>query len=102
MDMKLFTSDEIKSFVLLVVLGGPIFYVIMLVIEWGGDLFFIWLLIVTLLILVVFKHLYLNFIMPCFNKLTEMNQSEHPKLYERIKCLADHAKFPLSKIYIVD
>jgi STE24 endopeptidase len=76
MDMKLFVNDEIKYLLFMLVFGSPIFYIIMLVIEWGGDLFFIWLLVATLLIIVVFKYLYLNIIMPSFNKFVELKSYE--------------------------
>jgi len=106
MDMKLFVSDEIKSQFFLFAFGGPIFYIIMLVIEWGGDLFFIWLLVATLLIIVVFKYLYLNFIMPSFNKFVELKNydgvDDKERLIAVLKEIAGHANFTIDKIYVVD
>ena len=101
-DLGLFISDFIKTTVLWIVLGGPAFYLIMVVVEWGGDLFFLWLLILSVSFIFIYKYLYINFIGPMFNKYESLSKEKYGKLNDDIKCLCSDSKFPVDKIYLVD
>jgi STE24 endopeptidase len=72
MSVSLYFLDNLKSTLLLIVLGLPAFWLFMWLIEIGGDLFFILLLVFSVGILVVYKYLYTNFIAPWFNKFEDL------------------------------
>jgi STE24 endopeptidase len=72
MDPRLYLMDNLKTTLLLIVLGLPAFWLFMWLIEIGGNLFFILLLVFSVVILVVYKYLYTNFIAPWFNKFEEL------------------------------
>lgn len=102
-DLGLFISDFIKGTILWIALGGPAFYLIMIVIEWGGDLFFLWLLILTVSFIFIYKYLYINFIGPMFNKYESLDPKKYKALNDDITCLCNKdSKFPIEKIYVVD
>jgi CAAX prenyl protease N-terminal, five membrane helices len=62
MSIELYVLDNLKSTLLMIVLGLPAFWLFMWLIEIGGNLFFILLLVFTVGILVFYKYLYTNFI----------------------------------------
>ena len=72
MDPRLYLMDNLKTTLLLIVLGLPAFWLFMWLIEIGGYLFFILVLVFSVVILVVYKYLYTNFIDPWFNKFEEL------------------------------
>jgi STE24 endopeptidase len=104
MDIALYAMDNLKSTLLLMVLGLPAFWLFMWLIEIGGNVFFILLLVFTIGILVVYKYLYTNFIAPWFNKFEELPAEIPglPGLRDEIEEMAKMKEFPLTHIYKVD
>ena len=83
----------------MIILGVPIYILFMKLIEWGGEYFYVYLLGAYVAILLLFMHIFPNWILPLFNKYTDL---EEGTLKEKIKALALKLKFPLTKIYVVD
>jgi STE24 endopeptidase len=104
MSVSLYFLDNLKSTLLLIVLGLPAFWLFMWLIEIGGDLFFILLLVFSVGILVVYKYLYTNFIAPWFNKFEDLPEELPglPNLKKEIEEMAKSQNFPLTHIYKVD
>lgn len=71
--LGLFFKDQVKSILLIVILGTPIFVLFMKLIDWGGDLFFIYLFIACFILLLMFIHIVPNYIMPLFNTYKDLD-----------------------------
>ena len=95
----IFIYDEIVSTIVSIVLGVPIFYGFLWVVESGGDYFYIYVEIFMIIIIFILMTIYPNWIAPLFNKYTDL---EEGSLKEKINNLALKLKFPLTKIYVVD
>ena len=72
MNLATFRGDKIKSWLLTIIIGGPIYYGIMKIIVWGGQYFFIYLGIFFIVMMILLVNIVPNFIMPLFNKYTEL------------------------------
>ena len=72
MTIGIFFGDLVKKFLLFLIIGGPIYYAIMSLIEWGGPHFYIYLIGFMLVALVLLVNLVPNLIMPLFNKYTDL------------------------------
>jgi STE24 endopeptidase len=83
----------------MIVIGTPIYVLFMRLIQWGGEYFYIYLFAAYVLILLIFMHIVPNWILPLFNKYSDL---EDGTLKEKITALANKLNFPLTKIYIVD
>jgi STE24 endopeptidase len=99
MTLEVFRGDKIKSFILTIVIGGPIYFAFMKIIIWGGKDFYLYLMIFTITLLIIMINLIPNVIMPLFNKYEDL---EDGSLKNAIHDLARDLKFPLTKIYKVD
>ncbi|PRP88377.1 hypothetical protein PROFUN_03291 [Planoprotostelium fungivorum] len=96
---KLWVTDQLKSFALLIVIGVPLLVAALKVIEWGGENFWIYLWLFTVTISFVMLTIYPTLIAPLFNKFTELEDGEvRTAIYE----LAKKNDFPLTKLYVVD
>lgn len=58
-NLGLFIRDYIKTTELWIILGGAVFYIIIIVVEWGGELFFLWLFLLSASFIFIYKYLYL-------------------------------------------
>lgn len=104
MTLGLYFMDNLKSTLLLIVLGLPAFWLFMWLIEVGGSLFPILILIFTVGVLVVYKYLYTNFIVFWFNDFQEL-PDDIPgllNLRQEIHDMAAKKGFPVQHIYKVD
>jgi STE24 endopeptidase len=93
MSIGLFWKDYIKKCILLIVIGVPIFYFLMSLIEWGGQHFYIYVFIFVLVVFFLMLLLVPTCIMPIFNKYTPLNESFD--LYHEIRNLSEKEQFPL-------
>ncbi|KAJ2759759.1 zinc metalloprotease, partial [Coemansia nantahalensis] len=95
----LFVSDAVKSFLLVVIFGGPLVAVFLWVIGVAGPRFYLYtwalLAVVQLLAIVIYP----TVIQPLFNKFEPLPAGE---LREAIEALASRLHFPLKKLYVVD
>ena len=95
----IFITDLIKSFILQIVFIPLLLSLVLLAINYGGNYFYISAEIICIIISFVAMWVYPNFIMPLFNKMTELEEGEiRTQLYK----LADKIQFPLKKIYVID
>lgn len=99
MTLGTFWSDKFKSVLLTIILGGPIYYGIMKIIVWGGPYFYLYLGGFFIVMMILLVNLIPNFIMPLFNKYTDLADVE---LKRRIEDLARDMKFPLKEIKVMD
>ena len=104
MEPALYLTDNLKSTLLLIVLGLPAYWLFMWLIEIGGDIFFILLLVFSVGILVVYKYLYTNFIAAWYNKFEELPEKINglENLRKEILEMAEYQQFPVTHIYKVD
>jgi len=92
MTLSTFRSDRFKSLILTLILGGPIYYGIMRIIETGGPKFYIYLSLFSIVTIILMINIIPNVIMPLFNKYTEL---EDAVLRQKIEELARSMEFPL-------
>ena len=97
--MWIFLYDECVSTIISIVLGIPIFYGFLWVVEAGGEYFYIYVEIFIIVIVFILMTIYPNWIAPLFNKYTEL---EDGTLKTKINNLAGKLNFPLTKIYVID
>lgn len=99
--VKEFVKDEIKSFLLRVLLLYPIQTgLIQYVVYRFGERFPAYFFAGTSAFLLAFMFIYPTFIQPLFNKYTPLD--ENSELYVKIKKLAESVQFPLTKVFVCD
>ncbi|MGW8121376.1 M48 family metallopeptidase [Roseivirga echinicomitans] len=97
--LKTFWADKLKGYLLLVVLGGGLGYVLLwLIFEWQEQ-FWIYALLVITGFSIFMSMFYTSLILPLFNKLTPLADGE---LKDKINAYADRVKFPLDNIFVID
>ena len=99
MTIGVYISDKIKEYIITAVIGLPIYYGFMKLLEWGGDMFYIYVSIFVAVTIILMVNIVPNVIMPLFNEYKDL---EEGKLRNEIVKLATKIEFPLSKIYVVD
>ncbi|KAH3766728.1 Afc1 protein [Pelomyxa schiedti] len=98
--LKLFIVDQLKSFVLLFAIGGPVLAAIIKLVEWGGPNFWIylWVFLFSFSLLVMF-FIFPNLILPWFYKLQPLEESP---LKTAVQELCRKVNFPLSQLLVMD
>jgi STE24 endopeptidase len=99
MTMSTFFSDKLKEYLLMAIIGFPVYYGIMKIIVWGGPYFYLYLTAFSVVFIILLMMLIPNVIMPMFNKYSEL---QDPVLRRRIEEEAERMKFPLKHIYVMD
>lgn len=96
---RIFALDQLKVWLLSLVIGLPILALLIKVIQLTGKYFFItaWLLSVAFQLFMIL--IYPSFIQPLFNKFVLLENGE---LKEKIEKLAQSLGFPLKEIFVVD
>lgn len=94
---SLFVKDELKSMLLWLVFGLPIYWLFMLIIEWGGSLFVFYLLAFCITMIILHKYVYIRIIAPCFNKFTPLCEYDNPSLSEKMRKCVTHSLHDLAK-----
>lgn len=72
MTSGIFYCDMVKQLFLLLILGYPLFYFLMKLIDWGGENFVLYLSIFTIAFFLIFLQIIPIIIMPLFNKYDEL------------------------------
>lgn len=96
---KTFITDALKSILLAVVLGGPLFALILLILDRAGE--YAWLYgwgAITVFTLIL-QFIAPTWIMPLFNKFKPLEEGE---LRRKIFAFAEKVNFPLQNVYIMD
>tara|TARA_B100000315_G_scaffold252483_1_gene289395 strand:- start:16 stop:1251 length:1236 start_codon:yes stop_codon:yes gene_type:complete len=97
--LKTYTLDKIKQFILFVLLGGLILYLLLYFFETYGDRSWLYAWISISSVLILFQPLFTLIIAPLFNTFTPM---EDGKLKQRIAQYAEKTNFPISRIDVMD
>jgi STE24 endopeptidase len=96
---NIFWTDKTKEYVVSLVLGFPIFYIIAWVFQSFQRSWWLWAWAILLIFQVAMVIIYPLFILPLFNKLTPLPDGE---LKERLMQLAQATQFPINKIFTMD
>ena len=96
---KLFIIDLIKSVLLQIIFFPILIGLVILAINYGGKYFYIFAEIICIIITIVAMWVYPNFIMPLFNKMTDL---EDGPIKDKLYKLAGKINFPLKKIFVID
>lgn len=96
---KVYISDQIKSVLLAVSLGGPLLYLLLYLYSQmkQQSLIYIWLIIMTVMLLS--SILYIRVFIRLFNRLTPLTEGD---LYDRAIMLAEQTGYAIREISIMD
>lgn len=94
-----FVKDQIKSFLVGLVLSIPLTGAVVYIIQVGGNMVFLYLWAFIILMSLFLMTIYPEFIAPLFDKYTPLPEGE---LKSRIEQLSASVKFPLKKLYVVE
>ena len=94
-----FWSDKLKGYLVTLVLGGPIVWLLLYLIQQLGSNFWIYFLVAISLFSLFINVFYTSLILPIFNKLTPLPEGE---LKLAIENYSKKVSFPLSNIFIID
>lgn len=99
MTLSLFFSDKVKGLMLSIVIGGPFLALFLKIIEMGGEKFYIYVWTFTVAFSLFMMTIVPVFIMPLFNKYEPLEEGE---LKTKIYALAEHLKYPLTNLFVMD
>lgn len=94
-----FIKDQIKSFIVSIVLSLPIASAVIYIVQIGGPYFFVWLWMFVGIVSLLFLTIYPVFIAPLFDKYRPLDDGP---LRSSIEKLAASLKFPLAQLYVVE
>lgn len=94
-----FIKDQIKSFIVSIVLSMPIASAVIYIVQIGGPYFFVWLWVFVGVVSLLFLTIYPVFIAPLFDKYRPLDDGP---LRSSIEKLAASLKFPLTQLYVVE
>lgn len=96
---KTFFTDHLKSWLMTILIGGPLIALITWIYYESGEMFWIYVWIVITLFSVFMNMFYSELIVPVFNKQKPLEEGE---LRTEIESMALKAGFKLSDIYTID
>lgn len=96
---KLFILDKLKSWGLMIVVGGGILALIVWFYQWAGNDFWWYAWILVTIFTVFVNMFYARLIVPLFNKQTPLPEGS---LREKIEAYADKVGFTLDNIFVID
>ncbi len=96
---KLWVADKIKGLVVGLVIGFPLLYLLLALLNWVGEGWWIWGFVFFFLFQLVMMVLYPMVIMPLFNKFSPLPEGE---LREALMKLADRTGFQAKTIQVMD
>ncbi len=99
MTAKTFVLDKIKSYLIAIVIGGGVLWVVIFLIGYFNEGFWLWLWLFIAGFMLLTNMLYADLILPLFNKLTPLEEGE---LKDKIQAYADKIGYSLKNIYIID
>lgn len=94
-----FVKDQIKKFIVMLVIMLPITATLIFIIKAGGDYFFIYAWLFTFAVSLLLITIYADYIAPLFDKFTPLPEGE---LRTQIENLAASIDFPLKKLFVVE
>lgn len=96
---KTFIIDKLKSYLITVLLGGGLVYLLLTIIIAMGSSFWIWAWLLMVGIMLFMNFFYTTLFVPLFNKLKPLEDGE---LRTAIEQLSNKLDFPLKKIMVMD
>ncbi len=96
---KLFITDALKQFMLTVIIGGVVLFIVLFTYKHTGKWFWIFAWGVVSLFLVLMGTFYSKWIVPLFNKQRKLRSGD---LRQKIETFAWNAGFEFQNIYIMD
>ena len=99
MSFKTFFLDKIKSYFLVIIVGGLIISILLISIIYFSNNFWIYFWVIMSLFTVFINLFYTSLILPIFNKLKPL---EDGSLKDKIYNYAKSVNFPLSNIFVID
>ncbi len=96
---KLFFTDQLKSFLLSILLGGILLAIFIWFYQSAGKYFWIYAWLFMTAFTVFINLFYTSLIVPLFNKLTPLEEGE---LKEKLQNLARKTNYNLDQIYVID
>lgn len=97
--LKTFFTDKVKGYLLGVLIGVPLLSLLIYLILVIGPSFWVWFSIVAALFILFMNMFYTSLILPLFNKLTPLPDSD---LKTAIQNFAQKIDFPLDNIFVID
>ena len=97
--LNTFIKDQIKTFILFLIILPIVISLLVYVIIKGGKYFYIFTEICAIILMFIFMWVYPNIIQPLFNKFKELEEGD---LKNGILDLAKRVNYPLKKIYEMD
>ncbi|XP_070568575.1 CAAX prenyl protease 1 homolog [Ptychodera flava] len=97
--LSFYIKDQMKKFVVTLVIALPITAILIYIIKMGGDYFFIYAWLFTFLTSLLLITVYADYIAPLFDKFTPLPDGE---LRTKIEELAASIDFPLYKLFVVE
>ena len=97
--LNTFIKDQIKTFILFLLIIPIVISLLVYVIIKGGKYFYIFTEICAIILMFIFMWVYPNIIQPLFNKFKELEEGD---LKTGIMDLAKRVNYPLKKIYEMD
>ncbi|MFK5984596.1 MAG: M48 family metallopeptidase [Pseudomonadota bacterium] len=98
-NLKLFISDMLKQFLLMLIISVPLLFVILWLMQSAGSLWWIYAWIVWFSFSMLMMWAYPTFIAPLFNKFSELDNQQ---LKQRIENLMSRCGFTSSGILVMD
>lgn len=95
----LWVSDKLKGVLVMCLLGFPLLWVILSLVQWVGDKWWLWGFGVMFSFQILMMVLYPKLILPLFNKLTPLPEGE---LRDRLMALGDRTGFQAKTIEVMD
>ena len=99
MTVGLWLSDLVKSTLVGAVLGMPLIWAVLQLMQSGGSVWWLWAWALLVAYQLFVMWIAPNFIMPLFNKFTPMPEGE---LKQEIEALGVKCGFPLSGVFVMD
>jgi len=97
--IKTFILDKLKSYALIILLGGALTSLLIWIIIKTDGLFWIYAFIAITIVTILMNFLYGSLIIPLFNKLTPLEDGD---LRNSIQQYAAAVSFPVTNIYVID
>ena len=98
-NLKTFVMDKLKGYLLGIIIGGALGYVLLWLIMELGSSFWLYALGVVALFVLFANLFYTSLILPLFNKLSPL---EEGALKSKIEAYASKVNFPLDNIFVID
>lgn len=99
MSVSTYITDKIKGYLIAVIVGGGILYLLLWIIQYLNADFWIYFWVIISVFMVFINMFYTSLIVPIFNKLTPLEDGE---LKSAINTYASKVGFPLNNIYVIN